>query len=609
MTSTLSLFRNRMWDRTALDLEKLVQLVWSMQQGGWKKDSVVTFEVVVGVNQIVFGHKRTLAVVLANTTCKDVEDIDDVRTAIMELAVSRTPIVVCPVCSAQVSDKYTKCPMCKGKLHDDNDKFLGVADETVEYDPEYFVRNYDEIIHSVDIDVPAVERPYANDKDSLLAILGDNSNREDTDLYGKASVLFKLVNEYGASTREITGLGIGMSEVASLLAIAQMPPEIATMIAGKKLAMSVPKRIFEVKDSNQRQALVELVMAGAVTLDTLNEWISRMKNLVLQPGKTTDSPLEMNIANLKYAVGMDAIDANPVGFWKMVCETGIVYSEDDPNTVSMLGCGSCPLAGKLKDIPKIQSSEKYRCQFGNAKWCLMHSDYVVADSRVVGKADVEFADGTKWFSSVDLAVDAYGQLFKQEPAATPASNRPIDDQREMLRQWIAKSNDCVGHSHPIATTCDKCAYQTDESPVASDPLAPRCLLSLHRARLSQYFLVDEAGYTIPVCEHFSPKTGEVGFKGSVQESAPSKDFLKQAVIAIIGIFEQNRAQALRFLTGTPIDDRPDVSLLRKRVDTNDLNEGQLIQLLEWLVGEIGLASGEGMFRLPAGRIGRFKKCS
>ena len=68
---SVQLVRSPLWERTDIDVEKLGQLVWSMLEGGWTVGHPIHYRKVGDTNEIVWGHRRTLSWVLANSISAD----------------------------------------------------------------------------------------------------------------------------------------------------------------------------------------------------------------------------------------------------------------------------------------------------------------------------------------------------------------------------------------------------------------------------------------------------------------------------------------------------------------------------------------------------------
>ncbi len=612
------LHANRGWDRRDLDAGKLAALAFSIKTSGWEEGHPVVYETLPdGRKEIRWGHRRTLAAVVAKLS-NGAGSVEEMQDFILKLATAPKVTMVCPVCGNQVNDEQDRCFHCNADLFDDNDNgephWLAVKGTVQVPDMSTLITGYNAIIHSVDdLEVPAQEAAYVSDLDSQLSLIQDGLGREDADLVGLSRALLRAAS-LGAKPAQIAQLGLSSNEVASYLAMAQLPTEIALAVQSGDLALSVPRTIFSVDDPDKRLALTELVLNyGRVAAARVEEWVKTLRDFEFPTVDMTSSPRHQNAERVHATVYEILLDDSPADFWKMVITRATLTPPDDlVDHLPEIGCDQCPLKGKVTNLPKINAPQGgYACQTEKEpRWCLYNAPQVYADARVAAQADVTYPDG-KYFSAFDLALAAYTALgLESEAPKTDGTKRPIDLQRERQGKWITEHTTASGYEHPLATRCDQCGYRTESSPVKSDDSVPHCAWCGKQNSIEQGYLVDEKGYTIPRCLGYSPVVDFVSLVPAADAGSTPKEVLLRVVEQLAGKLEQQGVPPLRRLTGVPFSAQErhvDWFATKLKEHAGTLTAGQLATLAAWLSAEIDLTAygKQAVIQLKAGRTGQF----
>jgi hypothetical protein len=238
------LHKNRGWDRTDMSIEKLGQLAWSIRESGWSKLHPIHVETLPsGEKQIISGHRRTLALVLANqfTSATSVEEL---TLEIQGLVTTQEEVSVCPHCGGEVIEQ--QCVHCEADVNEEE-----IGTEVLEMiDPGWLVRNYNDIIHgNGDLEVPAEELEYTDELTSQLTLVQDGLGREDADVIGLAKALYRVVYELGGQQAQIEKFGLSRNEVAGYLAVAQLPDDVANLVAEGDFSITGCRLVYELDSS------------------------------------------------------------------------------------------------------------------------------------------------------------------------------------------------------------------------------------------------------------------------------------------------------------------------------------------------------------------------
>ena len=557
MINVKELTKNRGWDRTDMSIEKLGQLAWSIRESGWSKLHLV-----------------------------------------------------CPHCGAEVIDNV--CQGCEADVPEDD---AGI--EVVEViDPGFLVREYNNIIHdNGDLDIPSEELEYTDELTSQLTLVQDGLGREDADIIGLSKALYRAVYELGGTQLHIEKFGLSKNEVAGYLAVAQLPNDVAALVAEGDFSITGCRLIYELKSEQQRSALLRFVAnSGGISVSYLQSMVSNLKNFALPTLGMGASPRSTNEAALRATVYNYYMENDPVSFWIAIAGNRNVTMPDNiAELLPEIGCDTCALKGHLKDLPKINISGGYPCQKSdNTSWCLYRSDgEVYADFQVRSYADVKYETGAlaeHYFSTIEVAKKAYASLGTEETESTEPEedSRPIDAQRARIATFISEHPDMNGIGHPWSTPCADCGYKTTGSPVKSNPDAPPCSWAGKRTSVRIGKLVDSK-YTIPQCHQYMP-TKTLG--QLVPETDPgqvAREINDNILDQLLGQVEVSGIPALTFLTGVPFKaSERYADWLRNRILESVLTDGQVMTLITWLSAEINLGYGKpAPIVLNAGRVGLF----
>ena len=621
---TSELSKNRGWDRADLDAVKLAKLAWSMKVGGWAAGHPVTYETLGdGHKEILWGHRRTLAAVLAVGSAdehRNVQDIDEMVAYIEGLVVRTVERDVCPSCGEAVDRQGSRwCQNCREILYkDDYDgtvpTWLGVIGPVEEFDISILIKDYNEIIQTADVDVPAEEIAYHSDLFSQLSLIGDGLGREDSDVLGLAAAIARA-HELGGTKAEIGKLGLTDNEVQAYLAINVLPPKIGLLIASGQLALSVPRIIAKLSDANQRAAVCKMVY-NQTTVSAVESYVKKLKEYKIPAQDMFASQYANNVAAVEAYVVTEALESDPENFWyNFLSRARTIVPEDIATLVPQVSCENCPLKGKLKDLPEIHTSTSggYQCQKNlDATWCYLAGPEVYADYRVNETADREYPR-LKFFSTFELAKEAYDSLEMEsvtETAGEEGVQRPIDKQRVRIRQFIEDQAAANGRDHPLATVCEECSFRTEASPVKSAPDAPHCAWAGKRTNIYMGFLVDEKGYTIPNCLQYAPLADFSSMIPETDCGAMQPVIINHVLNTLVAKLENVSTPPLRRLTGVPFSAQEhSTDWFRKKLEEVPLSPEQQVTLIGWLMAEIDRGRGNpAMIQLTQGRMGSFEKC-
>ena len=610
---TTELYANRGWDRADLDLDKLAKLAFSIKTSGWQDAHPVVYETLPdGRSEIVWGHRRTLAAVVAEMS-NGAETVEDMAAFIETLVTETVEAVVCPVCGAEVDVDLDYCDGCRADLYTYNEEtddtvFIGVNGYIERADMQHLIRDYNTIIHGTEIEVPAQEMEYVSELDSQLKLIGDGLNREDADVVGLSRAIYRAV-QMGVTGKVIAGLGMSDNEVASYLAIAQLPKEIGQMVADEQLAFSIPRLIMQV-EGHKREALLAMIQPH-ITVSMVTYYVNRLRDFGIDQPDMLSSPAINNHRKIVALIFNDMLREDPVGTWVHVLKaTEVPIPENINELIPEIGCEACPLMGKITQLPKISArGGGYRCQHGEATWCIHNSEQVVADYRVRDRADVHY-DNEHYFSSFELASEAYGIVSTEtgEEADAAEDTRPIDKQRETIQHFMEAQKEMSGRQHPFATTCESCGYHLNESPVKSNPDAPHCAWAGKRANIEMGALVDEKGYTIPHCLQYMPILDFVEMIPESEVGGLAPGVLVRVLEQLTGVLLMRSVPPLRRLTGVPFKSSERyLDWFDNRLSENSLTPGQVGTLIQWLAAEVDLSNDKpAVLQLASGRTGEFR---
>jgi ParB-like chromosome segregation protein Spo0J len=463
--------------------------------------------------------------------------------------------------------------------------------------------------------VPAEELEYTDELTSQLTLVQDGLGREDADVIGLAKALYRVVYELGGQQAQIEKFGLSRNEVAGYLAVAQLPDDVANLVAEGDFSITGCRLVYELASENQRDALLRYIAnAGGLTVSNTQHMVSNLKNFSVPTAGMMDSPRVRNTAMLKSAVYKWYMDNDPVPFWIAVANgRNVTMPTAVAELVPELACENCALKDALGELPKINISGGYNCQkTDKATWCLFNSDgQIYADFQVRAYADVHY-DGTgiteHYFSSVEKAKEAYANLVTSDDEDTEEAEdtRPIDAQRTVIAAFIKQHPDMNGADHPWATSCAACGYKTAGSPVKSDPTAPPCAFAGKRFSIRMGKLKEDK-VNIPFCHQYMPTKN---FADMIPETDPGnapREINDNILDQLLGNIEQSGVPALKFLTGVPFKaSERYMDWLRNRINETVLTDGQVATLIAWLSAEINLARGKAApIQLKAGRVGQF----
>lgn len=610
--------KNRGWDRSSLDVHKLSELAWSIKTNGWSDGHPVVYETLpTGEREILWGHRRTLAASIANSS-NGVMTIEEMVTYVSDLATVQVEATVCPACGSEVDESQSVCYSCSGEIwedapeSEDGVRFLGIPGKIDVVDMGKLVRNYNQIIADANVEVPTEEKEYESELNSQLLLIGDGMGREDSDILGMAAAIQRAYS-LGGDMRQLSGLGLTLSEIQSYIAITQLPPRIGQLVAAGDIAMSIPRKIVELEDKNQRAALSGMINSRT-TVRFVDSVVRRMREYEMPSQNMLASQPVNNKAAIASYVASTMIKDEPVAFWALVGSGRDMPVPDDIYTlIPQVSCDSCPLKGRMKELPKIHAYYGgYPCQNGEALGCVNAGPEVYADYTVRTEADVEYSDGF-YFSTIEKAIAAYGQAFDtaSENDTAGKDQRPIDDQRNAIREFVKSHTEAKGAKHPLATLCAECGFRTEGSPVKSDLSAPPCMWAKKRAKIDIGFLVDEKGYAIPNCRQYAPTADFAEMIPGTDPGKINEKFLDRAIDILVAELEQVGVQPLRRLTGIPFKaSERFADWFRKAYDNATVSVEQKATLVNWLLAEIDIAAGRPAFiQLARGRVGAFGRCS
>jgi len=352
-----------------------------------------------------------------------------------------------------------------------------------------------------------------------------------------------------------------------------------------------------------------------ITVRYVDDAIRRMREYELPSQNMLASQPVNNRAAIASYVASITIKDDPVAFWASVAGGLPAPVPDDIHTlIPQISCDNCPLKGRMKELPKIHARYGgYPCQTDEeAQGCINAGPEVYADYTVRAEADVEHPDGF-YFSTIEKAIAAYGEFFEVtlENDAVGKDQRPIDDQRDIIREFIKSHTEAKGAKHPLATLCAECGFRTDGSPVKSDLSAPPCMWAKKRAKINIGFLVDEKGYAIPHCGQYAPIASFAEMIPGIDPGKINEKFLDRAIGVLVAGLEQVGVQPLRRLTGIPFKaSERFADWFRKAYNNTTLSAEQKATLVNWLLAEIDIARGKpALIQLARGRVGSFKQCS
>ena len=602
---SVQLIRSPLWERRDIDVEKLGQLVWSMMEGGWAVGHPIHYRKVGSTNEIVWGHRRTLSWVLANSISADT--LEELIAELKAMAVTTTTGFVCPMCGTDVTNEMEVCPGCNVLLFSDDDGFLGVEGEISVPNPHHFIDNYNEIIHFVDVEIPAEEVVLTDDLSLQLSMLGDNMGRDDVVVVGMVLSVARAVT-LGATTKQIGALGIGQSEMQYYVAAAGVPTEILELIRDGAIALSIPFHITTLPVGPQRQAIYDIIVdRESVTVASVKEMVRKIKAFVPPSVSMEDSPRVVNLKKITCAY-IDDIDQ--VVLWKLVAVHGDVPTASLAGAITLdmmeglgLTCETCPLNGKMIAIKNLAGAYPCQADQSYANGCLMHSEQVYADFNVADRAMLKYADNTSWFENYDLALEAYGAIV--EPVALiDEDTRPIDGQRKIIQTFISGCAEASGSEHSYATICANCKYHLTASPT-KDVTVPWCEWAVRRSRVSMGYLVDEKAYRIPRCYQYAPIASPLGI---VPDTSPGALYNLDGLISQLHARLQVHSEpALTVLTGVPLGSSiPFADWFGNMMKELSFTDKQKATIVMWLLFELQLSSGKAPLALREGRVGSFK---
>lgn len=527
------LFRSRSISRSQLDHEKLAALVESMR-GGWRDDSVVKYEEYAGAKQILAGHRRTLAYVIANTIGADVDPLEFIQAE-------------------------------------------SGGDEA------FFITSYDKWVHSHCgyLEVPATQVEFESEKQSQLMIIADNAGRDDDDPVGLACAISRAVIA-GATHAEISAMtGINTKrDLRRMLALADAPETIQEMVSNGKLPLSAFGHI--VKLSPRAQDVVYDIIKNLEQVKTgeVEEMVDNLLGYKRPQYITGFNPLDTNSNKLLLAAIERVGEDEMLRLVALNGNNAHAHIEIIPPDFSSAGinCSTCPLHGLLAAIPPIMSKPPYPCQTDASytAGCVWYGEMVYADHRVADKAETP-----SWFSNFNEAAGHYIQLGAAAPIEVQPNTPPVKLRREKLGRWIAAMTTNTT-DHPMACHCDNCQWQTSGSPVHSDPDAPQCQFAARRTELLQGSITN-GRLTIPYCNGYSPRTLQLPEPSGDTEVDKYTDILSLIALAC----KQARQPLLSYLTGVPLDKARPPEWLDNFL-TQFQTSGQLLWLLELAMCEYTL---------------------
>lgn len=168
-----------------------------------------------------------------------------------------------------------------------------------------------------------------------------NAHRKDLEITEQARAIQQLMQETGwpASEVSIKLGGPSPSTISKLLAILVLPPQVQNMVDSGKLPMSSAYTIATVKDSAERQCLVDEVLAGRMTRDRLVKHVKSNRS----GKKSLSSPRRKRIPKQRITIPLGqgrsvvvsapSLSSDQVANWLITLATNIKQQSKDGRSI------------------------------------------------------------------------------------------------------------------------------------------------------------------------------------------------------------------------------------------------------------------------------------
>jgi ParB-like chromosome segregation protein Spo0J len=587
--------------RTVLDVEEMVVLTLQMATRGWDEwQPLVGALNSDGTIRVISGHRRWLAALLAAEvhSRNGTEEIGEefVRQVIGQVAAEASGKqadaedagkMVCPQCGCAVEEEvddnawegyaeeeeddevedlsepetYFYCPTCDAVVEEP--VTAGFVRAAASAD---LIRAYDLLAtRHGDVEVPWVSFDGSDQKAEVLALQAANFGQETPDLLGQARSYLAAL-QAGATEKEIAAnLGLPETHVRAVLALTQVPPQLAEAIAGGEIALGVAVEVAKLPQAAQRQGVAQFLHQWSnPTVESVAQVVSAIKTWT--PAAATldeQNPRKRNAARLLPALWAKALATDAPSAWATVArismqrgyydtswfKTEPAYDSAEAALAALAPeatCEHCRLRELLAAVPegdRSRFSRHYPClnpkeatagtclhgifagdpflvvvpwswgdhpgvkRTGSGDWCCTSAEDFQAAVSTAQAAGLPVQAGDR-DGEPNRGSSGYDDYYARSAVETP---KDVRQQRVLIRSFMAHYAELSGASHPLATRCDQCQHRLDASPVKSDPNAPHCAWA--RGRRNVMFLIrapeDEgAGYPeVPLCVQYASARG------------------------------------------------------------------------------------------------------
>ena len=568
--------------RTRVSADKLAQLCVSIKEAGMDP----TMPVVVFGNEVVSGHRRWLALMLA----------------------------------------YFMSEPSIGKAQKVIESRLEVEDGYIQLTPGI----YQALAEASQVTVPVIEFQ-GDEREALLSLLRAGGGAEDPDLLG-LSHAFTVALEKGISQKKLARTyGISESKVELLVALGQVDKRLARLIQDGQVPLRVCRHL---RSSGPReQGVVEAILdrldrysGRPLKADDVVKAAKAVQNFQGFQAGLEDSHADRTRCQAYNVIWQRLLEQDAVAVWAAAADWALwgrevnqvdqggwllgLDDEENPwftrqsrygyrpefDLVAMaallpeLHCETCVFQ-KLPGT-RLKADLDLPCRKKKAfegRGCLAHlAEDQPFSIRVPYQWDVPDHEVTD-----RQALLAAYEKQKKEETEEISTGEDIQAQRELIRAYMTACDEESDWDvdHPWATWCGKCRWRLDQSPT-KDPNVPHCEWARRRRRLRfrlRLPVEEGTGRPIPLCLQYGP------LQEDWWEMVPSsRNFLtfprpviQRAIEQLDGRVHSYERSCLQFLIGTPLKSKDSFyrfsELLKKQI--GDLSDAQLQTVFEWAMCE------------------------